>query len=85
MKQPSDGISKIVNEDAANGNWTGRGSHRTRRILSAGTLAGDPVRNSAGEDLGKIEEIMLDLESGRVAYAVFWAWETNSLPCPGRL
>src|SRR5438093_1230512 len=29
-----------------------------RRVMSAGTLAGDRVRNSAGEDLGKIEEIM---------------------------
>jgi len=43
---------------------------RFRRVLSAGTLAGDRVRNSAGEDLGKIEEIMLDIPSGRVAYAV---------------
>jgi sporulation protein YlmC with PRC-barrel domain len=43
---------------------------RLRRVLSASTLAGDPVRNSAGEDLGKIEEIMLDIPSGRVAYAV---------------
>jgi len=40
------------------------------RVLSAGTLKGDPVRNSAGEDLGKIEEFMIDLETGRVAYAV---------------
>ena len=43
---------------------------RTRRVLSAGTLAGDRVRNSAGEDLGKIEEIMIDIPGGRVAYAV---------------
>jgi sporulation protein YlmC with PRC-barrel domain len=43
---------------------------RYRRVLSAGTLAGDRVRNAAGEDLGKIEEIMIDLPSGRVAYAV---------------
>jgi len=28
------------------------------------------VRNPAGEDLGSIDEIMLDLESGRAAYAV---------------
>ena len=41
-----------------------------RRILSASTLAGDSVRNSAGEDLGKIDEIMIDIPSGRVAYAV---------------
>ncbi len=40
------------------------------QVLSAGTLAGDNVRNRAGESLGKIEEIMLDMESGRVAYAV---------------
>jgi len=43
---------------------------RYRRVMSAGTLAGDRVRNAAGEDLGKIEEIMLDVPSGRVAYAV---------------
>jgi len=42
----------------------------TRRVLSAGTLAGDRVRNSEGDDLGTVEEIMIDLESGRVAYVV---------------
>ncbi len=41
-----------------------------RRVLAASTIAGDRVRNRTGEDLGKIEEIMLDLQSGRVAYAV---------------
>src|SRR5512147_425507 len=45
-------------------------SHRYRRVMSAGSLAGNQVRNSAGEDLGKIEEIMLDVPTGRVAYAV---------------
>lgn len=39
-------------------------------VLSAGTLKGDDVRNASGEDLGKIEEIMIDVSSGRVAYAV---------------
>ena len=39
-------------------------------ILSATTLAGDKVTNADGEDLGKVEELMIDLESGRVAYAV---------------
>src|SRR5690349_11585050 len=41
-----------------------------RRVLSASTLAGDGVRNEAGEDLGKIDEIMIDIPTGRVAYAV---------------
>lgn len=39
-------------------------------VLSATTLIGDRVMNRAGEDLGKIEELMIDLERGRVAYAV---------------
>lgn len=39
-------------------------------VMSAGTLIGDPVRNRAGEDLGKVEEIMLDCDSNRIAYAV---------------
>jgi sporulation protein YlmC with PRC-barrel domain len=43
---------------------------RHRRVLSASTVSGDKVRNAAGEDLGKIEDIMIDLQQGRVAYAV---------------
>jgi sporulation protein YlmC with PRC-barrel domain len=43
---------------------------RYRRVLSASTLAGDQVQNSAGENLGKVDEIMIDIPSGKVAYAV---------------
>ena len=31
---------------------------RYRRVLSASTLAGDSVKNSAGDDLGKVEDIV---------------------------
>ncbi len=41
-----------------------------RRVLAASTLAGDQVKNSAGEDLGKVDEIMIDIPAGKVAYAV---------------
>ena len=41
-----------------------------RRVLAASTLAGDAVRNPAGEELGKVDEIMIDIPSGQVAYAV---------------
>jgi len=41
-----------------------------RQVLAASTLTGDSVRNSAGEDLGKIDEIMIDIPSGKIAYAV---------------
>jgi sporulation protein YlmC with PRC-barrel domain len=49
---------------------TGGERVHNKRVLSASSLAGDRVRNNAGEDLGKIEEIMIDIHSGRVAYAV---------------
>jgi len=42
----------------------------TPRTLSASTMIGDKVVNGYGEDLGKIEELMIDLETSRVGYAV---------------
>jgi sporulation protein YlmC with PRC-barrel domain len=41
-----------------------------RSVLAASTLTGDSVRNAAGEDLGTIDEIMIDIPTGRIAYAV---------------
>jgi len=39
-------------------------------VMDAATLIGDDVVNAQGDDLGKIEAIMLDVRSGRIAYAV---------------
>lgn len=41
--------------------------------MSASTLIGDTVKNRGDENIGSLEEIMIDLESGRVAYAVLSA------------
>jgi sporulation protein YlmC with PRC-barrel domain len=49
---------------------TVKGTEDMRRVMSASSLIGDSVVNSKGEDLGSIEEIMLHIESGRIAYAV---------------
>jgi len=40
------------------------------QVMAADTLAGDDVVNAMGEDLGEVKDIMLDVESGRIAYAV---------------
>ncbi len=40
------------------------------RLMGADTLIGNDVYNTADEDLGDIKEIMLDMHSGKVAYAV---------------
>ena len=41
-----------------------------RRTLGASTLTHDRVVNLAGEDIGRVEELMVDVITGRVAYAV---------------
>jgi sporulation protein YlmC with PRC-barrel domain len=43
---------------------------KPRLIAGATSLVGSHVRNKAGEDLGKLEQIMLDLSSARIGYAV---------------
>ena len=39
-------------------------------ILSSSTISGDKVVNRQGENLGDIKDLMIDVNSGRVAYAV---------------
>ncbi len=45
---------------------SGPGPH----LMGADTLIGNDVVNKDAEDLGDIKEIMLDMRSGRVSYAV---------------
>ena len=39
-------------------------------VLSASTINGTTVKNTADEKLGEIKDIMLDTDTGRVAYVV---------------
>ena len=39
-------------------------------VMAASSLEGESVINRHGETVGEIEEIMLDVASGRIAYAV---------------
>lgn len=58
------GGARIINGDYKTSNGPGP------EIMDANTLIGDSVVNTAGEDLGKIEAIMLDVGAGRIAYTV---------------
>jgi sporulation protein YlmC with PRC-barrel domain len=40
------------------------------RVLGSTRVVGNRVRNPAGEDLGTIDEVMLDIAAGRIAYVV---------------
>ncbi len=39
-------------------------------VMGAQTLIGNDVYNHKGEDIGEIKEIMLDMQSGKISYAV---------------
>ena len=39
-------------------------------LISTSKIIGDDVKNTMGEDLGKIEDIMLDAETSQIAYVV---------------
>jgi hypothetical protein len=39
-------------------------------LMGANTLLGNDVYNNDGDDLGDIKEFMIDMESGKIAYAV---------------
>jgi hypothetical protein len=39
-------------------------------LMGADTLMGNDVYNKQGDDLGDIQEIMLDMRNGRISYAV---------------
>ena len=57
------GGANIVGSEQLN---EGPGPH----VMAADTLEGDKVLNLQGENLGDIKDIMLDVKSGRIAYAV---------------
>lgn len=48
----------------------GNGSGPGPALMGAHTLLGNDVCNKDGEDLGDIKEFMIDMASGKVAYAV---------------
>jgi sporulation protein YlmC with PRC-barrel domain len=49
---------------------TGRHTGPGPALMGADTLIGDSVVNATDDDLGDIKEIMLDMQTGQVAYAV---------------
>jgi sporulation protein YlmC with PRC-barrel domain len=44
--------------------------NHSRKVLSASTLMGFEIVNIGGENLGHIDDVMIDLATGRVAYAI---------------
>lgn len=45
-------------------------SYGMPRVRRASSITGSAVRNLKGDELGKIEDLMMDTASGRIAYVV---------------
>lgn len=60
----SRGETRIVGKGSASAEGPGP------YVMAASTLDGDKIMSSDGQDVGKIKEIMLDVYTGRIAYAV---------------
>ena len=57
-------MNDTINPDVINAGPLGT------RVLSASSLCSDDVYNTKGDKLGSIKELMLDIGSGSVCYAV---------------
>ena len=44
--------------------------HEHPHVLQATTILGNKVLNRSGEQLGSLKDLVIDLEDGRIAYAV---------------
>ena len=62
---------KTYNKDNVTGiNHEGPVANSPVERLTATSIVGDKVENTAGEDLGKIDNLMVNLGSGEIEYAV---------------
>ena len=52
---------------------------RGKKVEVASEMIGDTVRNSKGEDIGKLEQLIMDSETKRVEYAMISIGDTGQL------
>src|SRR5690606_9476289 len=54
-------------------NHEGADANKPVERLTASSIIGDSVENRKGETLGKIEELMVNVDTGKIEYAVLTA------------
>ncbi len=61
----------ILKEENLTGvNLEGSQANVPLKYLTATSIIGDKVHNAEGEDIGKIEDIMIDITTGKIEYVV---------------
>lgn len=62
--------SNLETENITGQNQAGANANRPVQILTATSIIGDKVINRAGEDIGKINDIMINILEGNIEYLV---------------
>ena len=60
----------LEKENATGQNQLGANANRPVHILTATSIIGDEVENKAGEHIGKIKDIMVNIKNGSIQYLV---------------
>ena len=60
--------SNLEIENATGHNQLGANANRPVHVLTATSIIGDKVENKAGENIGKIKDIMINLQDGGIQY-----------------
>ena len=63
-------MDTLQNENLTGINKEGAQPNVPLKFLTATSIIGDKVHNEAGEDVGKIEDIMVDITTGKIEYVV---------------
>jgi len=63
------------------------GTQQAGKLIDAGKLDGQQVKNMQGQDLGKIKQVLIDPQSGRARYAVLevdkaWSLDNSEIAVP---
>jgi sporulation protein YlmC with PRC-barrel domain len=63
-------MDTLSNENLTGVNREGAHPNVPLKFLTASSIIGDKVHNAEGEDMGKIEDIMIDITTGKIEYVV---------------
>ena len=63
-------MSVLENENLTGVNTEGKHANKPVKYLTAASIKGDKIYDSSHEHMGAIEDIMLDVNSGKIEYVV---------------
>jgi sporulation protein YlmC with PRC-barrel domain len=63
-------MTSLITDDLTGVNHEGAHPNLPLKYLTASSVIGDKVRNEKGENMGKIEDLMIEITTGKIEYVV---------------